>query len=120
MKIRRNMIVWAELKNYGRCVQTGIRPCLIVSNDIANVHSPVFTVIPGTTQDKKKDFPVHVKVKPDDVKGRLYKDTVFMGEQMCTIGESQIIDVLGYIKNDDVIKQVNDVIIRELALESGD
>ena len=51
MKIRRNMVIWAELKNQGKCVQTGIRPCVVISNNTANAHSPVFTVLPGTTQD---------------------------------------------------------------------
>lgn len=118
MKIRRNMIIWAELKNQGRCVQTGIRPCVVISNNTANAHSPVFIVIPGTTQDKKKNFPVHVKITDKDVNGRLYKDTVFMGEQMCTIGESQIINVLGEIKDEGVIRQINEVIKRELALDN--
>lgn len=120
MKIKRNMIIWVELKNYGKCVQTGIRPCIVVSNNIANEHSPVFTVIPGTTQDKKKDFPVHITITPNDINGKLYKDTVFMGEQICTIGESQIIDVLGVIKSEDTIKKLNNIIIRELALESDE
>ena len=111
MKIRRNMVIWAELKNQGKCVQTGIRPCVVISNNTANAHSPVFTVMPGTTQDKKKDFPVHVKVTAKDVNGRLYKDTFFMGEQMCTIGE-------GEINDEGVIQQINEVIVRELALDN--
>ena len=37
---------------------------------------------------------------------------------MCTIGESQIINVLGEIKDEGVIQQINEVIVRELALDN--
>lgn len=113
------MVVLAELKNYGKSVQTGVRPCVIVSNNTANMHSPVFTVVPGTTHDKKIDFPVHIRITQEDIKGRLYKDTVFMGEQLCTISGEQIIHVMGEIKDESVIKQIDDIIIRELALRKN-
>ena len=41
-----------------------------------------------------------------------------MGEQMCTIGERQIINVLGEIKDEGVIQQINEVIVRKLALDN--
>lgn len=44
--------------------------------------------------------------------------TFFMGEQMCTIGERQIINVLGEINDEGVIQQINEVIVRELALDN--
>lgn len=37
---------------------------------------------------------------------------------MCTIGESQIINVLGEIKDEGVIRQIDEVIVRELALDN--
>jgi len=118
MDIKRNMIIWAELKNSGRSVQSGIRPCIVISNDIGNKHSPVYTVIPGTTKDKREDFPVHALIKPAQVKGKLYKDTVFMGEQICTIGKDQIVDIAGIIKDEEIINQIDSIIRREFALGS--
>ncbi len=118
MTIKRNMVIWAELKSCGRSVQNGMRPCIVISNNTANIHSPVFTVIPGTTKNKKDDFPVHFSVLPEEVHGRLYKETVFMGEQICTIGKNQIINVLGIIRDKEVIDKINSVIKRELSLES--
>ena len=53
MKIKRNMIVWAELKSGLRHIQAGRRPCIVISCDKANGKSPVYTVVPGTTKLKK-------------------------------------------------------------------
>ena len=46
MKIRRNMIIWVELKHGMKHIQTGRRPCIVVSCDRANKNSSVYTVIP--------------------------------------------------------------------------
>ena len=60
MKIKRNMIVWAELKSGLRHIQAGRRPCIVISCDKANGKSPVYTVIPGTTKLRKDYIPVHL------------------------------------------------------------
>lgn len=56
MKIKRNMIVWAELKSGLRHIQAGRRPCIVISCDKANGKSPVYTVVPGTTKLKRIIF----------------------------------------------------------------
>lgn len=116
MDIRRNTIVWADLKNQKGHIQSGRRPCMIVSCDIANKHAPVYTVIPGTTQMEKADFPVHFTVHPKDVKGALKWPTVFLTEQMTTIDKDQIIQIAGYVSNEDIIRTANEMIVRQLEL----
>lgn len=116
-KRRRGDIVWAELGEHpGRHIQSGRRPCLIVNTSKSN--AKVYTVLPGTCKDKKKNFPVHVKVYPTDVHGELFQPTVFMAEQLVTIDEEQIILKTGHIDiESDVMKQVNQCLKRQLALE---
>lgn len=41
--------------------QSGLRPCLVVSNDVANEHSPIISVVPLTTAHKKH-IPTHTKI----------------------------------------------------------
>ncbi len=116
-KRRKGDIVWAELGEHpGRHIQSGRRPCLIVNTSKSN--AKVYTVMPGTCKDKKKNFPVHVKVFPDDVQGELGKETVFMAEQLMTIDEEQILIKAGYIKSDsDVMNRVNQCLKRQLELD---
>ena len=116
MQIRRNTIVWADLKNQKGHIQSGRRPCLIVSCNIANKHAPIYTVIPGTTKMEKGDFPVHFTVNPQDVKGLLRCPTVFLTEQMTTIDKDQVIQVAGYVTNENVISTANSMIARQLEL----
>ena len=49
-----------ELKENESHVQKGIRPCLIVQNDVGNANSPNLIVVPLTSKVKRRDMPVHV------------------------------------------------------------
>ena len=82
--IYRGDIIWVDLGEFsGSHRQSGKRPCLVVSTDKGN--GPVYTVMPGTSKQEKKAFPVHLTVFQKDVFGRLGKTTVFMAEQLVTI-----------------------------------
>ena len=85
MKIKRNMIVWAELKSGLRHIQAGRRPCIVISCDKANGKSPVYTVIPGTTKMRKNYIPVHFNIEPSEIRGFLRHTTMFLPEQLVTI-----------------------------------
>ena len=78
MKIKRNMIVWAELKSGLRHIQAGRRPCIVISCDKANGKSPVYTVVPGTTKLKKDYIPVHFNIEPSEIRGFLRHTTMFI------------------------------------------
>lgn len=116
-KIRRNSIIWVDLGARKGHIQSGCRPCIVVSCNKANKHAPVYTVIPGTTQYEKTDFPVHFTLKPTDVEGFLKKDTVFLAEQICTIDAEQVLSLAGNIISKDAIGVVNATIKRQLELE---
>ena len=94
--IYRGDIIWVDLGEFpGSHRQSGKRPCLVVSTDKGN--GPVYTVMPGTSKQEKKAFPVHVTVFQKDVFGRLGKTTVFMAEQLVTIDDRQILMKAGHI-----------------------
>lgn len=75
-------------------LQAGIRPVLIVSNDKANEHSSVITVIPITSRLEKKKLPTHVYVQNCGLK----KTSVILGEQILSINQSRLSHKIGSIK----------------------
>lgn len=115
--IRRNCIVWVDLGTHRGHIQSGLRPCIVVSCDKANRHAPVYTVIPGTTQKEKAAFPVHFVLKSDEFEGFLKKQTIFLAEQICTIDANQIFSYAGQVVSDDAINELNRILIRQLGLE---
>lgn len=120
MKIKRNMIVWAELKSGLRHIQAGRRPCIVISCDKANGKSPVYTVIPGTTKMRKNYIPVHFNIEPSEIKGFLRHTTMFLPEQLVTINEEQIIQTAGVIVSTDAIKKVDAMLVRQLQIGEYD
>lgn len=120
MIIKRNMIIWADLKSGGKHIQSGVRPCLVVSCDVANRHSPVYTVIPGTTKKEQKHIPVHFEVKPDDINGYLKSTTRFLPEQISTISKEQIIQTAGVITNKEKLGLIDSMLIKQLSIGGYD
>lgn len=57
---RRGDIYYADLGAPTGCCQSGFRPVLIVSNNTANAHAPVITVVPITSRYKAMHMPTHV------------------------------------------------------------
>ena len=67
-KYKRGDVVYADFGHKPAGVQGGIRPCVIVSCDASNHEgAPMVTVCPLSS--KLKDIPVHVQIKPNDVRG---------------------------------------------------
>lgn len=55
MRIKRGDIIIADLGQHETSIQSGIRPCVVMSNNMANKHSPVITVVPLTSKIHKKE-----------------------------------------------------------------
>ncbi len=87
--IRRGDIYYAELNPVVGSEQDGIRPVLIISNDIGNSHSPtvIIAAITGKTQTK-----AHTEVK--DVEG-LDRDSIILLEQIRTIDKRRLREYMG-------------------------
>lgn len=100
-------IVYVDFGKPEGSVQGGIRPCVVVQNDVGNKFSSTSIVMPLTSVIKKIDQPTHGLVMKDDTNGLTY-DSMIIGEQMRVVGESRIKDKIGYICNqgdkDEVIR----------------
>lgn len=116
--IVRGDIIYVDLGQHpGTSVQSGIRPCIVLSNNISNKHSTILNVFPLTTQIK--EYPVHVHLSRKNIKGYLKNDSDFLGEQPATIGKNQVIRKIGHIsENSDVMKKIMDAIVVQLGLSA--
>ena len=75
-------------------------------------------MIPGTSKQDKKNFPVHVAVKPEEVQGLLRKETIFMAEQLTIASEQQILMMVGNLEQEsEVMVKVEKALKRQLELE---
>lgn len=85
--VKRGDVFYANLVGYG-CVQGGLRPVVIISNDTNNKFSNIVQIVPLTSQLKKCDLPVHVYIS--EIKGVLTKDSLALVEQIQTIDKSSL------------------------------
>lgn len=79
--------------------QGGIRPALIVQNDVGNLHSDTTIVMPLTSRQKNLYQPTHTLLKKDKENG-LSIDSVLLGECIRQISKRRIKKYLGCITND--------------------
>ena len=87
----RGGIYYADLPQYGEHVQDGLRPVVIVQNNVGNTHSGTLIVVPLTTQYKNK-LPTHVYVGRFD---GLKIGSTALCEQILTINKSMIREYIG-------------------------
>ena len=89
--IRRGDVFYADLSPVVGCEQGGIRPVLIIQNDIGNRYSPTVIVV-AITSKLKKELPAHVEIgcmKP------LQKNSVVLLEQIRTIDRIRLLEYIG-------------------------
>jgi len=80
-------IVWARFKGENH-IQKGVRPAVIIQNDVGNRYSPTIQVVPMTSKMTKVDLPTHVII-PANV-GRLKKESIAQCEGQRPINKTDI------------------------------
>lgn len=109
--VRRFEIWFAELGNhYGSSVQSGSRPVLVMSNDVANHYSSTLTVIPMTTVMKKLELPTHIPVSESDCQmygSHTYlRESIALAEQVTTIDKKALRNVLCRVTSAEKQKEI--------------
>ena len=114
--IRRGDILYIELKQYQKCkVMSGMRPCIVISNNMNNSSAPVINVIP--LSKKEKASPVHVAITPEDVKGRLRDTSHCLAEQVLTVDKAWCESKIGHIPaGSPKMAEIDAAIRRQLAV----
>lgn len=93
MNIKRGEIYYADLSPVVGSEQGGIRPVLIVQNDVGNKYSPTVIAAAITSQQYKTNLPTHIKVEA--VASGLQKDSIVLLEQMRTIDKTRLREKMG-------------------------
>ena len=88
MEINRGDIFYADLSPVVGSEQGGVRPVLIVQNDVGNKYSPTVIVAAITSQLSKAKLPTHIELKKD--KFGLHKDSVVLLEQIRTLDKRRL------------------------------
>ena len=103
----------------GTCVQRGIRPVLVVSNDMGNTHSTIVNVLPMTSHLKKPHLPCHTLLEPGDVADSRFalRESEVQAEQITTIGRLQLKNYVGRVEDTEVLNQITQAVISQLALQ---
>lgn len=107
MNIRRGDIYYADLSPVIGSEQGGLRPVLIVQNDIGNRYSPTVIAAAITSRMGKTRLPTHIDVFADKV--GLAKDSVILLEQVRTLDKRRLKERMGHL-DDSVMQKVNDAI----------
>ena len=107
MSVRRGEIYYADLSPVIGSEQGGIRPVLIVQNDIGNKHSPTVIAAAITSQRDKAKLPTHIELNA--LEYGLAKDSVVLLEQIRTIDKKRLKERMGELDHTSMHK-VNDAL----------
>lgn len=109
MEVRRYDIVQADLSGTVGSEQGGIRPVLIIQNDIGNTYSPTTIVMPFSTKIfKNPKQPTHTLIRKGAGTG-LKEDSVLLGEQIRVISNQRIKKKIGRVTDEFEINKIRRV-----------
>ncbi len=107
MSIKRGDIYYADLSPVIGSEQGGLRPVLIVQNDVGNKYSPTVIAAAITSRLGKAKLPTHIDVYADKV--GLQKDSVILLEQIRTIDKKRLGEKMGHL-DDEMMNAVDEAI----------
>ena len=107
MIVKRGDIYYADLSPVVGSEQGGIRPVLVIQNDIGNKYSPTVIAAAITSQINKAKMPTHIELAAKDY--GLNKDSVILLEQIRTIDKRRLQEKIGRI-DDGLMASVNNAL----------
>ena len=105
MQIRRGDMFYADLSPVVGSEQGGIRPVLIIQNDLGNKYSPTVIAAAITSQTGKTKLPTHIEI--DSSSCGLKNNSVVLTEQIRTLDKSRLKEKIGHINDEKIIDKVN-------------
>ena len=107
MEVHRGEVFYADLSPVVGSEQGGVRPVLIVQNEIGNRHSPTVIAAAITSRLDKARLPTHINIRAADT--GLAKDSVVLLEQIRTIDKRRLREHMGHA-DESVMNQVDSAI----------
>lgn len=114
--VRRGDIFYADLSPVVGSEQGGLRPVLIIQNDVGNRYSPTVIAAAITSRMGKTKLPTHIDIYADRV--GLSKDSVILLEQIRTLDKKRLREKMGHL-DDDIMEEVNNAIAVSFGLHEG-
>lgn len=113
MIVKRGDVYFADLSPVVGSEQGGIRPVLVIQNDIGNRFSPTVIVAAITAQIQKAKLPTHVEI--DAEKYGFERDSVILLEQIRTIDKQRLTDKITHL-DEEMMEKVDEAIQISLGL----
>lgn len=114
MQVKRGDIFYADLSPVVGSEQGGLRPVLVVQNNVGNKYSPTIIICAITSQINKAKLPTHLEVSAKQY--GLQKDSVILMEQVRTIDKKRLREKLGTV-SDKKMLEVDNCLKVSLALQ---
>ena len=114
MVVKRGDIFYADLSPVVGSEQGGIRPVIIIQNDIGNKYSPTVIVAAITSQINKAKLPTHVEISSEEY--GLNKDSVVLLEQVRTLDKRRLKERIGTIDKTR-LPEVNEALSVSLGID---
>lgn len=115
VSVKRGEIYYADLSPVVGSEQGGIRPVLIVQNDVGNRHSPTVIAAAITSQREKAKLPTHIELHAE--KCGLARDSVVLLEQIRTIDKKRLKERMGELDS-PAMDMVNNALSISFGLDS--
>ena len=115
MVIRRGDIYYADLRPVVGSEQGGIRPVLIIQNDVGNKHSPTVICAAITSRMNKAKLPTHVELNPR--RCDMVRDSVILLEQLRTIDKQRLKERICHI-DEELQQEVDRALMISLELDT--
>lgn len=111
--MKRGDIYYADLRPVVGSEQGGVRPVLIIQNDVGNRHSPTVICAAITSKLNKAKLPTHIELSAG--KYNMVKDSVVLLEQLRTIDKQRLKDRICHL-DEEIMKEVNRGLMISLGL----
>lgn len=113
MIVKRGDVFFADLSPVVGSEQGGVRPVLVIQNDIGNRFSPTVIVAAITAQIQKAKLPTHVEIEAK--RHGLEKDSVILLEQIRTIDKQRLTDKITHL-DEETMRKVDEALQISLGL----
>lgn len=116
MLVRRGDMFYADLSPVIGSEQGGIRPVIIIQNDVGNKYSPTVIAAAITSKLGKTSIPTHIEIGSQN--DQLKVDSMVLAEQVRTIDKSRLKEKIGHIEDKNIMNKIDNALVVSIGLQS--
>lgn len=113
INMKRGDIYFTKIKDEGRNVQSGLRPVIVIQNNVGNQFSPT-VIVASITSVQKKPLPTHLFI---GTSGGLYKPSTILCEQLHTMNKTDLDTYVGCISDPHTLAKLDKCILISLGID---